>query len=116
MHYNATSKTDEVVQEVRHWLDGDDLAHGFMQCEAARVFENANGGLYLTNAGLDDDGAATTNPAIRVPSSPFVQMDGTFEVDSGSVDSMHALPGGYKTGVQTLIMHWTGSSWPPIAG
>jgi uncharacterized repeat protein (TIGR01451 family) len=103
MHYNTTAHTDEVVQEVRQWLDRSDLLHGYMQCEAARVFENALGGLYLTNAGLDDDGNATTDPAIRVPSSPFAQLDGTFEVDSGSVDSMHAKPGGYKAGVTTLI-------------
>jgi uncharacterized repeat protein (TIGR01451 family) len=104
MHYNTTSDTPEVVQEVRAWLSGNDPVHAFMQCEAARVFENAPGGLYLTTAGIDDDGSATTSPAIRVPSNPLDQLDGTFEVDSGSVDSMAATAGSfYKTGVTTLI-------------
>ncbi len=103
MHYNTTMHSDEVVQEVRSWLSGTTLDHAFMQCEAARLVENAVGGLFLTNAGLDDDGAATTAPTIRVPSHPLTQMDGTFEVDSGAVDSMKAKPGGYKPGVTTLI-------------
>ncbi len=107
MHYNATSHTDEVAQEVRQWLDRSDLVHAYMQCEAARVFENAVGGQYLTYAGLDDDGAATSSPAIRVPSSTLAQLDGTFVVDTGSVDSMHAIasggPSDYKPGVTTLI-------------
>ena len=107
MHYIPTSHTDEVAQEVRFWLASSNLAHLFAQCEGARVFENAMGGLYLTNAGLDDDGPATTNPANRVPSSPLAQMDGVFEADSGAVDSMAAKPSGgpsnYKTGVSTII-------------
>lgn len=108
MHYSSTTQTSEVVAETRAWLDGNSSVHAFMQCESARVFENSVSGLFLTNAGLDDDGSATNSPAIRVPSSPLAQMDGTFEVDSGAVDSIkaNAAPGGtpdYKTGVTTII-------------
>jgi len=103
MHYYTTSHTDEVVQETRSWLTGQPDSAAFMQCEAARVFENAVGGLFLTNAGLDDDGAATTNPIIRVPGNGLTQIDGAFDVDSGAVDSMKANPGGYKAGATTLI-------------
>lgn len=104
MHYNTTAQTAEVVQEVRAWLAGSDLVHAFMQCEASRVFENAAGGRYLTTGGIDDDGNPTTSPTIRVPSHPLDQMDGTFEVDSGAVDSIAASSGSsYKAGVTTLI-------------
>lgn len=112
IHYNATATTDEVVQEVRAWLDAGTLTHAFMQCESTRVFENATGGLYLTNAGLDDDGTAPSSVTIDVPASPLTQLDGAFQVDSGAVDSMRAndAPGAtpdYKAGVTTLI-HGTG--------
>lgn len=108
MHYNTTIDTPEVVQETRQWLDRSDLVHMYGQCESARVFENTTGGLYLTNAGLDDDGSATATPSIRVPAHPLTQLDGVFAVDSGSVDSMRANDASgatpdYKTGVQTLI-------------
>jgi uncharacterized repeat protein (TIGR01451 family) len=106
MHYNTTATTEEVVAEVRSWLSTSSLLHLYAQCEAIRTFENATSGLFLTNAGLDDDGSATTAPANRVPSSPLTQLDGTFEVDSGAVDSFRAnVSGGsdYKTGVTTLI-------------
>lgn len=112
IHYNATATTNEVVQEVRSWLDAGTLTHAFMQCESTRVFENATGGLYLTNAGLDDDGTAPSPVTIDVPASPLTQLDGAFQVDSGAVDSMRAndAPGAtpdYKSGVTTLI-HGTG--------
>lgn len=81
--------------------------HFYAQCEAIRTFEDASDGLFLTYAGIDDDGVATSNPVIRVPADPLTQLDGTFEVDSGSVDSMRANPSGgpadYKPGVTTLI-------------
>ena len=65
MHYNASPLTSEVAAETRSWLNNDANAHLFAQCEAARVFENEPNGLFLTNAGLADDGNATTNPVIR---------------------------------------------------
>jgi hypothetical protein len=92
MHYPATASTNDVVQAVRTWLDADRLTHGFMQCEAARVFENAASGRYLTNAGIADDGAAPVAPLVRVPGSPLAQIDGSFEADSGAVDSIGAIP------------------------
>ena len=108
MHYITTLKTDEVVQEVRRWLDHGPLTSAFMQCAAATAFENAVGGLYLTNAGLQDDGSAPASPQMSVAEDPLNQIDGTFDVDSGAVDSMRAndAPGAtpdYKTGVRTLI-------------
>jgi uncharacterized repeat protein (TIGR01451 family) len=107
MHYNTTATTAEVVAEVRSWLSTSSLLHAYAQCEAIRTFENATSGLFLTNAGLDDDGSQTSSPANRVPSSPLTQLDGTLEVDSGAVDSFKANASGggsdYKTGVTTLI-------------
>ena len=103
MHYLITATTPEVVQEVRVWLDHDDSSHAFMQCEAARAFENTAGGLYLTTAGLDDDGNAPSSPILRIPASPLAQLSGSFEVDAGAVDSMRANAPGVKAGVETLI-------------
>jgi uncharacterized repeat protein (TIGR01451 family) len=106
MHYNTTATTNEVVAEVRSWLATSSLLHAYAQCEAMRTFENATSGLFLTNAGLNDDGSQTSSPVNRVPSSPLTQLDGTLEVDSGAVDSFKANASGgsdYKTGVTTLI-------------
>lgn len=104
MHYSAvvTPQRPEVVSEMRAWLDSSSLTHAFMQCEAARVVENI--GFFLTTAGIDDDGgSATTTPTTRVPTSPLTQIDGSFQVDSGQVDSFTKNGGLYKTGVTTLI-------------
>lgn len=104
MHYQVTSDTPGVVREVRSWLDQGPLTHAFMQCEAARVFENDPAGLFLTTAGIIDDGAAASSPANRVPSSPLTQIDGTLQADAGFFDSL-GLAGGssYKVGVAPLI-------------
>ncbi len=104
MHYQVTSNTPGVVQEVRSWLDQGPLTHAFMQCEAARVFENDPAGHFLTTAGIIDDGAAASSPANRVPFSPLTQIDGTLQADDGVFDSL-GLPGGssYKVGVTSLI-------------
>jgi len=104
MHYVTTVSTTEVVQETRSWLSGNVLAHAFMHCEAARVFENDASGLFLTTGGIADDGSAPTTAAIRVPSDPLAQIFDSFNVDSGSVDSI-GLGGGstFRSGVTTLI-------------
>ena len=105
MHYISTATTPEVVQEFRAALASDSSEHAFMQCEAILAFENDGaGGLFLSTAGLVDDGSATASPVIRVPSNPLAQLDGLFEVDSGAVDSI-GLGGGssFRTGVTTLI-------------
>lgn len=102
-HYVATAATTRVVGETRYWLDQSPLTHAFMQCEAARVFENDVSGRFLTTSGIVDDGGATATPTNRVPSDPLAQLDGTFEVDSGSVDSIALGGGSFKTGVRTLI-------------
>lgn len=104
VHYITTASTAEVVQETRSWLSSNALAHSFMQCEAARVFENDPSGFFLTTAGIADDGSAPTTSAIRSPSDPLVQISDSFEADSGSVDSI-GLAGGstFRSGVTTLI-------------
>ncbi|MBK8467273.1 MAG: DUF11 domain-containing protein [Chloracidobacterium sp.] len=104
MHYITTANTAEVVQETRSWLSGNVLAHAFMQCEAARVFENDINGFFLSTSGIADDGSAPTTSAIRSPSDPLAQISGSFEADSGSVDSI-GLAGGstFHSGVTTLI-------------
>ncbi|MEQ1923750.1 MAG: Ig-like domain-containing protein [Pyrinomonadaceae bacterium] len=102
MHYIPTAATSEVVQETRAWLNSGSLVHAFLQCEAARVFENS--GTFLTTSGITDDGAAAAAAANRVPSDPLTQIVDSFNVDSGAVDSIGLNPGStFKTGVTTLI-------------
>ncbi len=55
-------------------------------------------------AGIKDDGAAPPTPVNHFPSDPLSQIDDTFEVDTGSVDSIGLDTGSlFKTGVRTLI-------------
>lgn len=102
MHYLTTPASPEVVAETRSWLNGGPLVHAFMQCEAARLFENS--GTFLTTNGITDDGAPAATVANRVPSDPLTQIVGSFDVDSGAVDSIGLNPGSnFKIGVTTLI-------------
>jgi len=104
MHYNTTAATSEVVHEVRSWLTARPASHAFMQCQSTLSFENHGNGLFLTTAGLVDDGAAPTSPAVRVPSHPLAQIDGAFTADIGSADSIGLQAGSvFDTGVQTLV-------------
>ena len=55
MHY-ADPADEEVVREVRMWLDSGSLTHAFMECHATTTFENALNGHFLTTTGLVNDG------------------------------------------------------------
>ena len=105
MHYNLTALTPGVVREVRSWLAQGALTHAFMQCLSTTVFENdAASGAFLTTGGIEDDGDATDTPANRFPSDPLSQIDGTFSVDSGAIDSIRLrAASAMKTGVRTLF-------------
>jgi len=107
MHLTADAGTPETVAEVRSWLGRDSQTHAYLQCESARSFESAAAGRFLTVYGLDDDGDAATGVSNRVPATPLTQIDGAFEVDSGTVDSMRAIDDDigpyYWPGVATLI-------------
>src|ERR1041384_5547807 len=73
MHYNdgkdgepkpiPQPTTDEIVLEVKAWLQGAKGNHAFMQCKAVTVFENNTNGHLLSTAGLKDDEDARSNPA-----------------------------------------------------
>jgi uncharacterized repeat protein (TIGR01451 family) len=106
MHLNADAFTAEAVAEVRSWLTSDPSTHAYLQCESARTFENAAAGQWLTVHGLEDDGNAASVTTIASPASPLAQLDGAFDVDTGSVDSMRAIDGAgadYRPGASTLI-------------
>ena len=92
MHY-ADPADEEVVREVRMWLDSGPLTHAFMECHATTAFENALNGHFLTTTGLIDDGSAPNPLTNRHPDSPFAQYDGNLFAVRGSVDSM-GLPAG----------------------
>ncbi len=91
MHYNATSTTPSVIPEIRAWLNDGPLTHVFAQCKAAEVFENDPGGRFLTTTGLEDDGSAPSHITNHAPAHPLIQYDGSFETDSGTVDSIRVL-------------------------
>ena len=106
MHYVPTTAVllSQVVGETRSWLDQDPLTHAFMQCEAARVFENHVSGRFLTTNEIVDDGSTPMTVANRLPTDPLTQIDGSFAVDSGEVGSIGLAPGSiFKSGVRTLI-------------
>jgi uncharacterized repeat protein (TIGR01451 family) len=112
MHYNTTADTPEVVSEVRSWLRGpaNFFTDAFMQCEAARTFENDPAGHFLTTLGLVNDGATPLSPLVRGASWPVAQIDGTLQADSGAVDSIGLAPGSqFKTLAATLINDATAS-------
>jgi uncharacterized repeat protein (TIGR01451 family) len=92
MHY-ADPADEEVVREVRMWLNSGALTHAYMECHAATAFENALNGHFLTTTGLVNDGATPKPLTNRHPDSPFAQYDGDFVAVGGSVTSM-GLPAG----------------------
>ncbi len=104
MHYNATAQTPEVVAEVRSWLALGATNHAFMQCQATATFENAAGGLFLTTAGIVDDGTAPTPLTIQAPTDPLTQVDGALQSDTGAVDSIGLATGStFKSTTRTLV-------------
>src|SRR5205085_11194583 len=83
--------------------------HAYMQCEAARTFEGATNGRFLSNAGIQNDNATPPTPlTVRVPDIPFTQFDGTFTADTGLLGSMGLNAGStfYASGT-TLINRTT---------
>jgi len=106
MHYDATARTPEVVQEVRSWLNANPGNHAFMECQATATFENA--GHFLTTAGIRDDNPNGNNPPAplvnRFPDDPLTQLDGAFNADTGAVDSIGLAAGStFAPGVRTLV-------------
>ncbi len=94
MHYDVDNVADEVVAEVRHWLQGEKANHAFMQCSAVEAFENSVNGHFLSTAGLaDDTDADAFNPApgslaAASPSDPVTQAHGDFVGVEGRVASI----------------------------
>ncbi|MFO0593676.1 MAG: Ig-like domain-containing protein [Myxococcaceae bacterium] len=87
MHYDPPA-ADEVVREVRGWLNAGPSTHAFMQCAAITTFENNTNGRFLTTAGMVDDGARPTPLTVLQPVSLFAQFDGNLLSDTGSTDSL----------------------------
>lgn len=103
MHYISTGLTPHVVNEVRSWLSSGTDTHAFMQCESLQVFEDSPNGFFASYNGVIDDGDVIGDSLNRAPDHPLTQLHGTFQADSGAVDSFKALPGGFKPGFATLI-------------
>ena len=104
MHWgvNDAQNNPEVVAEVRRFLNFP--THFFAECQAVNAFENDQvNGLFLTPHGF-----VIANRPNDVdfynPSSPFAQIDGTFQTVGGSEPS-YSLPVGeaYKAGGITMI-------------
>ena len=101
MHYQDTSPTgaaeqDLVAAAVRKYLTGAGTAAQF-ECEAAHTFENSANGLFLTTAGIQDDGTGALplpNPnTFLFPDNPYAQIDGTFTAVTGLLQSIGLSPG-----------------------
>ncbi|MBL8916117.1 MAG: OmpA family protein [Archangium sp.] len=93
MHYDSPAN-NEVVREIRGWLDIGPSTHAFMSCEATTTFENNVNGRFLSDAGMiNDDNNPPTPLTVLQTSSLFAQFDGTLTADTGSVESL-GLPAG----------------------
>lgn len=103
MHHSLTPD-DEAVREVRLWLSHGPAAHLHAQCLSITTFENAGNGLFLTTAGLRDDGGTPTPLKYWEPDDPLSQLDGPFSGDGGSVNSIGLAQGStFKPNVRVLI-------------
>ncbi|MDB4934600.1 MAG: uncharacterized protein JWP87_1572 [Labilithrix sp.] len=103
MHY-ASPADEEVVREVRAWLDSGPLTHAFMECHATTTFENAANGRFLTTNGLVSE--ARPSPLTnRHPDSPFAQYDGTFTSVGGSVPAMGVPAGSALHATDTTLVN-----------
>ncbi|MGZ5968263.1 MAG: DUF11 domain-containing protein, partial [Polyangiales bacterium] len=87
MHY-AGPGDDTVVKAVRTWLTSGPATHAFMECEAARTFENSASGRFLTTNGIADGGATPAPLTNRHPDSTFAQYDGPLTADTGLLDNI----------------------------
>jgi uncharacterized repeat protein (TIGR01451 family) len=108
MHY-ADPAEEEVVREVRMWLDSGPLTHAFMECHATTAFENALNGHFLTTTGLVNDGTSPSPLTSHHPDSPFAQYDGAFIGVGGSVASMGLLPGSALHSTDTTLINLSGA-------
>ena len=107
---NGAAVTNEVVREVRTWLDSSVNTHGFMQCAAIRTFENSPRGRFITTAGIVEDTNNTLPEAgqslvNRIPDDLLAQYHGPIVGDSGSVGSIGLNGGGsdYRPNTEILI-------------
>ncbi|HKO94865.1 MAG TPA: DUF11 domain-containing protein, partial [Polyangiaceae bacterium] len=108
MHY-ADPADEEVVRELRLWLQSGPLTHAFMECHATTAFENALNGHFLTTTGLIDDGGAPFPVTNRHPDSSFAQYDGGFFAVGGSVPSMGLPPGSRLHSTDTTLINLSGA-------
>ncbi len=104
MHYDVTTVNAEAIRELRAWLARRDAAL-YGQCEAAAAFENNANGRFLTTMGIVDIDPANLNPAaILIADDPLSQLDGTFQVDTGTFDSIGLAPmSAMRPGVRVLM-------------
>jgi uncharacterized repeat protein (TIGR01451 family) len=106
MHWVPSSGTPtvaQVVNRVEEWLSAGSTTHGFMQCDATRIFENE--GLQLTTGGHSfTEEPGQTLAMILDPAHPLTQFQGAMQIDNGSVDHMQA--NNARPGVVSLL-RWT---------
>ena len=105
MHYNGgTARTNEIVREVRAWLDASAATHAFMQCEAIPTFENNTNGRFITTSGVAASSVAPNGLINRAPGNLLNQYHGPLDADDGSTASF-ALPlfGNFRAGTQILL-------------
>jgi uncharacterized repeat protein (TIGR01451 family) len=107
---NGAAVTNEVVREVRTWLDSSTNTHGFMQCAAIRTFENSPRGRFITTAGIVEDTNNTLPEAgqslvNRIPDDLLAQYHGPIVGDSGTIGSIGLNGGGsdYRANTEILI-------------
>jgi OmpA-OmpF porin, OOP family len=109
MHYNVATDqaskdlAQQVVDEVKDWLQYTPDNSAFMQCAAVDVFENR--GHFLTANGLSNGGLQATALSNQHPEAPLTQTDGALVGVTGAVASIKLSsmldP---RSGVQPLVI------------
>lgn len=112
MHYSIVLD-NEVVREVRQWLNFGPDNQVYLQCISVTVFENSPNGFFLTTNGLVDDGGIPNPLRYWTPDAPAAQFDGPIAGDGGSLNSIGLASGSsFKPNVSVRIEEDRGQSSP----
>ncbi|MBI5549177.1 MAG: DUF11 domain-containing protein, partial [Deltaproteobacteria bacterium] len=96
--------TDEAVREIRHWLGLTAASHLHAQCSGITAVENNGNGRLITTGGFTGSNRGASDAIHDAPDHLLAQIDGTFRVDSGAVDSLNLAAGStYRANSRILI-------------
>ncbi|MEZ4363236.1 MAG: Ig-like domain-containing protein [Kofleriaceae bacterium] len=107
-YYWETWKSENVVRELRSWLDSSPATHVFAQAQSASTLENSEAGRFLTTGGLVDDGRTPYYVRALEPTSPLAQYHGWFMGSPDVLDSIGLAPNSSFHDATELLL---GNKW-----